>query len=87
MQIKRYVLITWVTILSLLTGASAPRGPALAAAAYVEGGLLSSQDERLSVIVTAEDAQAAARAVVRVGGQVSSELWLVDAVAATVPTS
>jgi hypothetical protein len=53
--------------------------------AYVEPGLFSLEVETLSVIVTAGDSEAAARAVERVGGQVTSDLWLVDGVAATVP--
>ncbi|MGD1994766.1 MAG: S8 family peptidase, partial [Anaerolineae bacterium] len=52
--------------------------------AYVEPGLLSVGPEARSVIVTAGDSAAAARAVARIGGEVTSDLWLVDAVAATV---
>jgi hypothetical protein len=53
--------------------------------AYIEPGLWSSQSETLSVIVTAKDSQAAADIVKRVGGQVSTDLWLIDSVAAVVP--
>ncbi|HMQ56788.1 MAG TPA: S8 family serine peptidase, partial [Anaerolineae bacterium] len=52
---------------------------------YIEPGLWSSEAETLSVIVTATDSQAAASAVERLGGQVSSDLWLIDAVAASLP--
>ena len=52
---------------------------------YVEPSLLSLETETISVIVTAQDAQAAAQAVERLGGQVKSDLWLIQAVAATLP--
>jgi subtilisin family serine protease len=56
--------------------------------AYIEPGLLSMQGEgQVSIILTAGSSQAAARAVRRVGGQVTSELWLIDAVAAIIPAS
>ncbi|NJN93268.1 MAG: S8 family peptidase [Anaerolineales bacterium] len=54
--------------------------------AYVEPGLRTRQSETLSVIVTAADSQLAAQTVERLGGQVNSDLWLIDAVAATIPT-
>jgi hypothetical protein len=54
-------------------------------AAYVEPGLRSTESETLSLIVTAANSQAAADVVERVGGQVSSDLWLVDSVAALLP--
>jgi hypothetical protein len=56
-------------------------------AAYVEPGLRSTGSETLSLIVTAADSQAAADIIERVGGQVSSDLWLIDSVAAVLPAS
>jgi len=53
--------------------------------AYVEPLLFSSETEQLSIIVTAADSLSAARAVERIGGQVTSDLWLIDAVAALIP--
>ncbi|MDH3675999.1 MAG: S8 family peptidase, partial [Anaerolineae bacterium] len=54
-------------------------------AAYVEPGLWSAESETLSLIVTATNSQTAAGIVESVGGQVSSDLWLVDSVAALLP--
>ncbi|MCB0154165.1 MAG: S8 family serine peptidase, partial [Anaerolineae bacterium] len=54
---------------------------------YVEPTLWSAEAETLAVIVTAADADSAAEAVEALGGQVDSKLWLIDAVAATVPAS
>ncbi|MCP4997103.1 MAG: S8 family peptidase, partial [Gammaproteobacteria bacterium] len=52
---------------------------------YIEPELRSIETETVSVIVTAKDDwEAAARAVERVGGQVTSELWIIEAVAADI---
>ena len=62
--------------------------PLPARQAYVKPGLISERNrEQASVIVTAGDATAAARAVERAGGQVTSDLWLIDAVAAPIPVA
>jgi hypothetical protein len=46
----------------------------------------AQQSEPVSVIITAEESSLyAAQAVARAGGQVSSDLWLINAVAATLP--
>jgi serine protease AprX len=82
MTFKRQLIIT-ITILCLVSGVASPQAPRVAA--YVEPGLLLPGGEALSVIVTAADSTTAARAVARAGGQVTSDLWLIDAVAATVP--
>ena len=74
-----------ITVFSLIPGAAAPTAP-IREAAYVEPDLVSREGEALSVIVTAEDSQAAARAVEQVGGLVTSDLWLIDAIAAIIPT-
>ncbi len=72
-------------IIAVLVGGLAPKSSVSnGQVAYIEPGLLASLAETLSVIVTADDAETAARAVKAVDGQVSSELWLIDAVAATV---
>ena len=52
---------------------------------YVEADLFLQEAETLSVIVTAADSAAAAQAVESVGGQVTSDLWRIDAVAANIP--
>ena len=54
---------------------------------YVEPALLSPEEDMLSVIVTGADSAVAARAVERIGGHVTSELWLIDAVGAVVPAA
>ena len=55
---------------------------------YVEPELRSVDTETVSVIVTAKhDWEAAARAVDRAGGQVTSELWVIQAVAADIPAN
>jgi hypothetical protein len=54
---------------------------------YVEPDLAAVEADTVSVIVTANDSLAtAATAVERLGGQVISDLWLIEAVAATLPT-
>ncbi|MCX6044579.1 MAG: S8 family serine peptidase, partial [Chloroflexi bacterium] len=61
--------------------------PALLTAANSAAPLQShtfAAPENFSVIVTAADAATAARAVEQVGGQVTSQLWLIDAVGARV---
>jgi len=65
---------------------SAPGTP-IHQSAYVEPGLKTSRSSTLSVIVTAEDESLAARGVREIGGNVSTNLWLIDGVVATIPTS
>ena len=84
---KRNFLIMLIVTGSLIVGTIPQTPMPTRQAAYVEPGLFSQADEMLSVIVTAQDSEAAARAVTRVGGQVTSDLWLIDAVAAAVPAS
>ncbi|MFZ1753447.1 MAG: S8 family serine peptidase [Caldilineaceae bacterium] len=62
-------------------------GTATSAPAYVEAALLAEDTPALSVIVTAGDSQAAATAVEAAGGSVTADLWLVDAVAASIPAA
>ena len=54
---------------------------------YIEPTLAASQQTLLSVIVTAQDAQLAEDAVERLGGQITSRLWLIDSVGAELPAS
>ena len=87
MNIKLNLILASLIIACLIsTGApNLALAPTEAALAYVEPGLYTAETETLSLIVTGQDPTAAARAVERVGGHISSELWLIDAVAATVP--
>jgi outer membrane protein assembly factor BamB len=54
---------------------------------YLHPALLWTRSEAIPVIVTADDSSAAVRAVEAVGGVVTSDLWLIDAVAATLSTN
>ena len=65
---------------------AAPSGGSLAPRAYVEPKLLTTDSASLDVIVTGTDSRLAADAVEAAGGTVTSTLWLINAVAATVPT-
>jgi hypothetical protein len=86
MKAKLNLAIVLITIAPLLGGPASLLTPVpMPEAAYVELALFSQEAEALSVIVTAGGSQEAARAVERVGGQVTSDLWLIDAVAATIP--
>ena len=85
-------LILIITLMAGGLGGAPASEPARATnvSAYVEPGLnlpgsSTLPGRSLAVIVTAEDVEGAARAVANAGGQVSSELWLIDAVGATVP--
>jgi subtilisin family serine protease len=53
------------------------------ASIYEEPNLGAAEAEALSIIVTAANSQQAARAVEAVNGTVTSDLWLIEAVAAT----
>ena len=46
-----------------------------------------NKTDQVAVIVTASDSQAAARAVERFGGTVTTDLWLINAVAANLPAN
>ena len=85
MKKSTYLLLALATLFSLV---GRPYLPATAhasrTASYVEPALLSSTDEILSVIVTAAEAQTAAQAVERVGGKVTSDLELIQAVGARI---
>jgi hypothetical protein len=81
MRFQRFVMLAIVLIPLLCAG----NLPQRASMVYVEPRLVSAHSPELSVIVTAGDSAAAAQAVRRAGGKVCSELWLIDAVAATVP--
>ena len=86
MNAKLDFTFSLIVIVALVAGTAPPAASTpMGEAAYVEPILLTTQATTLSVIVTADDAAVAARAVEQVGGQISSDLWLIDAVAATIP--
>jgi subtilisin family serine protease len=70
--------------LALLAVPRSSAGPP--AQAYLDPALRSAAPVA-AVIVTAGDAAAAARAVTAAGGAVTADLWLIDAVAARVPSA
>ena len=77
--------IVLIAIITLVGGSASPvTSGARGQGAYVEPALLSEAG-KVSVIVTAGDSQAASRAVQQVGGQVTSDLWLINAVGASIP--
>ena len=70
----------------MVTACSSATAPATEPGqSYVEPSLWTAESETLTVIVTAGDFAQAAELVERVGGQVVSDLWLIDAVSATMP--
>ncbi len=74
-------MVVWLALIGPTWPTQAP-----AASAYLDPSL-AGQTARQSVIVTASSAAAAAVAVQRAGGLVTSELWLIDAVAADLPAA
>src|SRR5689334_4044743 len=77
----------WLRVFSclLLLSWALPFTPATAAGGYLEPRLLTPATATVSVIVTAATAEAAALTVASIGGQVTHNLWLINAVAATIP--
>ncbi len=88
-QVLNLTLVV-VMLLSLFgTTGSVPRmaeNKSSFANAFVEPSLYSENSKTVSVIVTAADSQSAAQAVTAVGGTATSDLWLINAVAATLPS-
>ncbi len=84
-KLRSYVLVALVAGLSLAGITSAPQATiGIPGPAYIDPSLLSAASRAVSVIVTATDSRAAAHAVTRAGGQITSDLWLIDGVAAQV---
>lgn len=77
------LLLAMALLLAPCTG-SLTAAPNSTERAFVEPGLLSQSAAEVSIILTADSARSADRAVRHVGGRVTSELWLIDAVAAVV---
>ena len=97
MKTRMHLVAALITVLSMvggpvwaapLVGSQARTGTAAPVpGAYVERGLAPAGGGQVSVIVTAGDSLQAAQAVEAVGGRVTSDLWLIDAVAAQVPSA
>jgi outer membrane protein assembly factor BamB len=82
---KKIIVILLLFIASVQLAGAAIQPPENLA--YVEPQLNTAAGDSLSLIVTASESQQAARAVELLGGQVSSDLWLIDGVAATLPAT
>ena len=82
----RFLPLFSILIIAVMAATSFQSPPTEHAAPFVESSLLAADTETISVIVTAGDSQRAAQAVTTADGKVSSDLWLIDAVAATLPT-
>ncbi|KAA3664923.1 MAG: hypothetical protein DWQ04_03225 [Chloroflexi bacterium] len=54
---------------------------------YVEPTLLANTTGEVSVIVSAVDVETAVSAITNAGGNVTSELWLIDSAGATIPAA
>ena len=83
MDLRSYLLIFLLVTLSAGVSGTSPISPI--DQSYVEPSLWTAESETLAVIVTAGDSRQAAQIVERTGGQVTSDLWLIEAVSATVP--
>jgi serine protease AprX len=84
-KLRSPIVVALVAGLSLAGSASTPQATiGIPGTAYIDPSLLSAAGRAVSVIVTATDSTAAAHAVTRAGGQVTSDLWLIDGVAAQV---
>ncbi|MDZ4717359.1 MAG: S8 family peptidase [Roseiflexaceae bacterium] len=87
MLYRTNTLLTIIIAITLLTSGSVAHATTVGPVAYVESAIAQSQDAKQSVIVTATSPERATQAVQQVGGVITSDLWLIDAVAADVPTS
>ena len=83
----KHKLLTILVLAALIVGiASACTPVSDSGGTYIEPALLSHDTAEISVLVTSSNSESARQAVERAGGKVTSELWLIDAVAATIPT-
>jgi subtilisin family serine protease len=84
---RRHLQTTFSLLAALaLLSLPAPAAPLAAAAqAYVDPALVNRLESQVALIVTGHDATGAALAVKAVGGRVTDELWLINAVAALAP--
>jgi len=83
MNARTYLFIVLLVTLTACVGGTPPVSQS--DQSYVEPSLWTVEANSLTVIVTAEDSQQAAKLVEQAGGRVVSDLWLIDAVSATVP--
>ncbi|MCB0113369.1 MAG: S8 family serine peptidase, partial [Caldilineaceae bacterium] len=83
--LETITLVTVLLLFSLLLNGCVPPQvtPNTAPSAYVDPAL-ATRTGNLSVVVTGQSAECAAEAVRAAGGSVTSELWLINAVGATI---
>jgi len=81
------ILILFTLVTQVAGGTPLPLTVPTKQVAYVEPALFSVETGTLPVIVTADTAQAATHAVEKIGGQVTSDLWLINAAAARIPAN
>jgi hypothetical protein len=87
-QHSRFALVL-IVVLAFLTAVPTGNVAATTAANYIDPNLqaIAATNDHASMIVTATSSAEAAAAVASVGGIVTSDLWLIDAVGADIPTS
>ncbi|RMG99200.1 MAG: hypothetical protein D6706_05840 [Chloroflexi bacterium] len=78
---KVFILILLMAFLVAFASKSAPQ------TAYIDPSLAAQPQETVSVIVTGNTSETAAAAISRLGGKVTSNLWLINAVGATISTN
>jgi outer membrane protein assembly factor BamB len=76
------ILLLFLGTLSLITAAQTSQPYP-----YIEPALLNQSESVISVIISAQDVDTAVRAVTNTGGTVTSHLWLINSIGATVPVS
>ena len=85
MKLRSYFLFMLLAILTTGAGGSTDLASHHGTEPYIEPDLLAAQTETVPIIVTAADSRLASAAVERAGGQVNSDLWLIDAVSTSLP--
>jgi serine protease AprX len=83
-KLRLHVVVALIAGVSLAGLAMRQASNAPLRPAYVDSTLFAVANRPVSIIVTAIDSRAAVRAVRDAGGQVTSDLWLIDGVAAQV---
>lgn len=83
----RTLSASFCLVLILVSFCAPPALPANPGQAYLDPAVASAKAPTIEVIVSATNADRAAEAVIAVGGRVTSELWLIDGVAAEIPAA
>jgi hypothetical protein len=83
---KKFTPLIILTLIALILGIVGQPFAAEPHQAYVEPGLPAFGVDQMDLIVTGANVDMAAQAVGAIGGEVTTSLWLIDAVAATIPS-